>query len=251
MSIARRIAVPATGAVLTAAALVLAAPTASAHPGHPHSPAQPGIHKGDPLAGPDFFASHLDRYHWGRTLFGFTRAAEDPYDWLVYHFLPTNLETVTRTVSPGQAPAVEGDTWVETPAREAGPDHGHGPPSHAGQALRAPIDPTAGLEYLARYGAKPDPATAVPALREAVRRTVTPTEDRPPNTVDKWSDKRPAGGAESGRVLLPAEVASVPANASKTVGRFVGGVLDSLAGTSPNSGPVGLLPIGGLLPSGR
>ncbi|WP_243788603.1 hypothetical protein [Saccharopolyspora gloriosae] len=246
MSNARRIATI-TGTVAAGAALFLStgAPAFADEGTNAETPAAPP--KGSPVAGLDFFAGHLEQYHFGRTILGFDRAASDPYDWGVHHFVPTNLETVTRTLSPAQAPEVEGDTWTETPANEADPGHGHGPPSHGGQPLRAPINPLAGPEYLAKWAKNPNPTEAVPAAQETLRRSVTPTEDRPPNAVDKWSDKRPANGEESGPVLLPAEVAGVPAQASTTVGRYAAGVIDTAAGTAPNpQGP--LLPVGGLLP---
>ena len=228
---------------IAAISLLPSAPSAWAHDG-PHPPPSPAAPaKGSPLAGPDFFADHLARYHWNRTLIGFDRAAGDPYDWAVYHFLPTNLETATRALSPADAPEAEGDTWVPAPAGEAEPGHGHGPPSHAGQPLRAPIDPTAGVEYLVKWGGG-NPGEAVPAVQEGLRRSITPTEDRPPNTVDKWEDQRPAGGAHSGRVLLPAEAAAVPAQASAVAGKFATGLIGTVGGGSGHS----VLPVGGLVP---
>lgn len=233
------------GVLASAGALFLLAPPQPALADDEHdAPAAGAPPKGSPLAGPDFFTNHLDRYHWRRELIGFNRATSDPYDWAVYHFLPANLETATRALSPAQAPEAEGDTWVSTPAREAGPDHGHGPPSHDGEPLRAPFDPTAGVDYFTKWAQNPDPGELVPAVQETARRTVTPTEDRPPNTVDKWEDQRPSGGKNSGRVLLPAEVAAVPAQASKVAGKAATGLIDTIGGDSGEN----LLPVGGLLP---
>lgn len=222
-----------------------------AAPGHaapsPHEPpAGEAPPKGSPAAGLDFFGNHLDRYHWNRTLIGFTRAVQDPYDWAVYHFVPTNIETAARTISPTHAPEVDGDTWVPTPAKEAPPGEGHGPPSHAGQPLHSPVNPVAGVDYLGKWAKKPNPAELVPAVRETARRTITPTESRPPNTVDKWQDKRPADRSGSAPTLVPGEAAALPAQASTAVGKIAGGAVDTLAGGNEDK----LLPIGGLLPNG-
>lgn len=226
----RRINVPAAGLLFSATAMLAVAPSASAHEADaplPHLPTG--------TAAPEFFLKHLDTYHFGRTLLGFTRAAEDPYDWAVYHFATTGLETAARAVSPQDAPEVRGDDWVPTDAHPS-TGTGHGPPSHRGHPLRVPVDPAAGPEYLGKALAQNGPAGSevVPTLQETARRAVTPTEAYPPVKGDNWHDRRPVDDGSSNTVLGGGAADLLAGASGDVVGTATGGAIEGVFGGGHN-----------------
>jgi hypothetical protein len=238
--------VPVAGAVLTAGAMLSLTANASAATTAPapHHPAatthSTDDGKGNPVSAVQFFGRHLQTYHFGRTLAGFTVAATDPYNWAAYHLIPTQFEVASRAVSPAKAPVVAGDTWVDKTA-PVSTGAGHGIPPHDGYPLRVPVDPTAGVTYLLKYAQsnEKNPAnvasTVVPAAQETVRRAVTPVENTPPVVDDNWTDKRPAT-KPSAAILSPDQATIVEGISKNVVGKVTSGVLGATVGTDSDSG---------------